>query len=89
MKQNIKTLYNYLFIIMITNTNIDIYYSFITETDKNSILKYNCILRSLKHARFFGHDGAAGVFEIEQVLFLNNLDIPYCFGFGGGLQIFY
>jgi hypothetical protein len=34
---------------------------------KNSILKYKWILRSLKHARFFEHDGAAGVFEIEQV----------------------
>jgi hypothetical protein len=32
-----------------------------------SILKYKWILRSLKHARFFEHDGAAGVFEIEQV----------------------
>jgi hypothetical protein len=29
-----------------------------------SILKYKWILRSLKHARFFEHDGAA---EIEQV----------------------
>jgi hypothetical protein len=34
---------------------------------QNSILKYKWILRSLKHARFFEHDGAAGVFEIEQV----------------------
>jgi hypothetical protein len=35
-----------------------------------SILKYKWIKRSLKHARFFGHDGAAGVFEIEQVEYL-------------------
>jgi hypothetical protein len=31
------------------------------------ILKYKWILRFLKHARFFDHDGAAGAFEIEQV----------------------
>jgi hypothetical protein len=36
----------------------------------NSILKYEWITRSLKHARVFGHDGAAGVFEIEQVEYL-------------------
>jgi hypothetical protein len=33
----------------------------------NSILKYEWITRSLKHARVFGHDGVAGVLEIEQV----------------------
>jgi hypothetical protein len=59
MKQNIKKLYNYLFTIICNNKYKYIYYSFITETDKNNILKYKCILRSLKHARFFGHDGAA------------------------------
>ncbi|KAJ8976254.1 hypothetical protein NQ317_001888 [Molorchus minor] len=34
---------------------------------ENSILKYKWILRSLKHAQVFEHDGAAGVLEIEQV----------------------
>jgi hypothetical protein len=43
------------------------FHCFLKWTVENSILKYKWIKRSLKHARFFGHDGAAGLFEIEQV----------------------